>query len=80
MIMPNAKLVKIKEQVINDLATGLMVVIRLTPSGEPRLHLIGDILPFGNRDFQFNEDGELVGRGIGKCYIQKGKMKFLPIN
>jgi hypothetical protein len=73
MLMPNAKVVKIKEQIINDLATGLMVIVRLTPSGEPRLHLIGDTLPFGNRDFQFSEDGELVGTGTGTCGYGIGK-------
>ena len=67
MLIPNAKVVKIKEQIINDLATGLMIVFRLTPSGEPRLHLIGDILPFGNRDFQFDCNGELAGAGTGTC-------------
>ena len=71
MLRKNAKYVRIKEQVINDRATGLMILVRLTPSGESRLHLLGDILPFGNRDFQFNKDGELVGRGTGtsKCEI-----------
>jgi len=50
-----------------------MLVFRLTPSGEPRLHIVGDILPFGNRDFQFNSDGELVGTGTGMsgCEIPK---------
>ncbi|MBA7624975.1 hypothetical protein ES703_32395 [subsurface metagenome] len=69
MLMPNAKTVKIKEQIIDDPATGLMVVFRLTPSGESRLHLVGDILPFGNRDFQFGADGELVGTGTGTCGV-----------
>ncbi len=68
MVFPNAKMVKIKEQIINDLATGLMLVIRLTPSGEPRLHLMGDILPFGNRDFQFDVNGELAGTGSSVHY------------
>ncbi len=67
MLLPNSKTVKIKEQIINDRATGLMLVFRLTPSGESRLHLIGDILPFGNRDFQFDCDGELAGIGVGTC-------------
>ena len=65
MLLPNAKEIKIKEQIINDLSTGLMLTFRLTPSGEPQLHLIGDILPFGNRDFQFNANGELIGTGTG---------------
>lgn len=49
--------------------TGLMLVFRLTPSGESRLHLVGDILPFGNRDFQFGTDGELVRTGTGTCGV-----------
>ncbi len=63
MILPNAKVVNIKEQIINDAVTGLMLVFRVTPSGEARLHLMGDCLPLGNRDFQFDKDGELAGTG-----------------
>jgi len=62
---PNGKLFQVKEQMINDLTTGLMLVFRVTPSGEPRLHVQGNALPFGNRDFQFNQKGELVGTGTG---------------
>ena len=67
MLKPNAKTLKIKEQFINDGVTGLLLIFRVTPDGEPRLHLIGSILPFRNRDFQFNKGGELVGTGIGLC-------------
>ncbi|MDH5695235.1 MAG: hypothetical protein OEZ00_01305 [Dehalococcoidia bacterium] len=67
MLKPNTKVLKIKEQFINDDVTGLLLIFRVTPDGEARLHLIGDILPFGNRDFQFNKDGELVGTGTGLC-------------
>ncbi|MBA7648623.1 hypothetical protein ES703_56411 [subsurface metagenome] len=65
MLRQNAKTLKLKEQVINDVVTNLMLIFRVTPSGEPRLHLIGDNLPFGNRDFQFSKDGKLVGTGTG---------------
>jgi hypothetical protein len=66
VLRPNAKTVKIKEQVINDLATGLTLIFEVTPSGEEaRVRLIGPALPFGNRDFQFNKEGELVGAGTG---------------
>jgi len=67
MLLPSAKTTKIKEQIIDDKVTDLMLVFRVTPSGESRLHLIGSILPFGNRDFQFNNEGELVGTGTGLC-------------
>lgn len=75
MLLPNAKTVKIKEQIINDDVTGLMLVFRVTPSGEARLHLMGDSLPFGNRDFQFDEDGELTGTGTG---IYESKVESSP--
>ena len=67
MLKPNAKTVKIKEQFIDDAVTGLMLIFRVTPDGEARLHLSGSILPFGNRDFQFDKNGELVGTGTGLC-------------
>ena len=65
MIFPNSKTAKIKEQIINDYVTGLMLVFRVTPSGEARLHIVGEALPFGNRDFQFDEYGILAGTGTG---------------
>lgn len=68
MLLPNEKTLQIKEQVINDAVTDLQLVFRVTPSGEARLHLIGDSLPFGNRDFQFDRNGELAGTGTGIMY------------
>ena len=70
--MKNAKTIKIKEQMINDVVTDLMLVFRVTSSGEACLHLVGSILPFGNRDFEFNVDGELVGTGTGLCPCKTG--------
>lgn len=67
MLKRNAKTLRVKEQFIDDAVTGLMLTFRVTPSGEARLHLSGSILPFGNRDFQFNKDGEIVGTGTGFC-------------
>ena len=40
MIKPDAKTLNIKEQMIDDPATGLMLIFRLTPNGEPRLHVV----------------------------------------
>ena len=64
-----AKGLRIKEQYINDPATGLTLIFEVVPSGEGRLHILGDNLPLGNRDFQFSKDGSLVGTGTGlrKC-------------
>lgn len=71
MIKPKAKAIKIKEQCTNDLPTGLMLIFRATPNGEARLHLIGEALPFGNRDFQFDMKGGLVGTGTGLEGVNK---------
>jgi len=65
MIKQNAKTLQIKEQYINDLVTGLTLIFRVTPSGEARLQLTGDNLPFGNRNFQFDKNGKLAGTGTG---------------
>ena len=67
MLKRNPQTLKIKEQLINDAVTDLMLVFRVTPSGEARLHISGSNLPYGNRDFQFSKDGELVGTGTGLC-------------
>ncbi len=65
MLRTNAKTLSIKEQVINDSVTGLTLIFRVTPSCEANLHILGDDLPFGNRDFQFDKGGKLVGTGAG---------------
>ena len=67
-LLPNSKTLNIKEQIIDDLVTGLTLVFRRTPSGEARLHLLGDNLPLGNRDFQFDGSGELAGTGMSCRY------------
>ena len=67
MLKRNAKTLHLKEQVINDAVTDLLLIFKVTPSGEARLYLIGTNLPFGNRDFQFDENGELAGTGTGLC-------------
>ena len=67
MLKKNAKTLYIEEQVINDPVTELTLMFRVTPSGEARLHLLGDNLPFGNRDFQFDKAGKLAGAGTGIC-------------
>jgi len=63
MLKRDAKTLRIKEQMINDLTTGLMVLLRVTPDGEARIEINGDTLPLGNRSFQFDSDGQLVSTG-----------------
>lgn len=65
MLKPNGQTCNIKEQLIGDPVTGLTLLFRVTPDGEARLHLLGDNLPFGNRDFQFDINGKLAGTGTG---------------
>ena len=67
MLKPSATTLQIKEQIINDLVTDLMLIFRVTSDGEAHIQLLGDNLPFGNRDFQFGKNGELVGTGTGLC-------------
>lgn len=55
--------VGIEEQVVDDSeVSGLTLTFWRTPSGEGRLRITGD-LPYGNRDFQFDCNGELAGTG-----------------
>lgn len=61
--MPNAKTIKIKEQVIEDLASGLKIEFKAREDGEYRLYLSGSILPFGNREIHFDKEGEYAGAG-----------------
>jgi len=65
MLRTNSKTLNIKEQFIDDPVTGLTLMFRVTPSGESRLHILGDNLPYGNRDFQFDKNGKLAGTGTG---------------
>ena len=70
MLKLNAKTLNIKEQVIPDLVTGMTLIFRVASNGESRLHIQGDKLPFGNRDFQFDKDGVLAGTGCGTRYFE----------
>jgi hypothetical protein len=56
--------VNIKEQVIRDEPSGLTLTFWRDSSGMGRLQVTGD-LPFGNRDFLFNQEGDFDGAGTG---------------
>lgn len=66
-VKPNAQFVRIKEQIIEDKASGLTLMFSLHPSSYSpiryRLRICGDALPLGNRDLLFTEDGELGATG-----------------
>lgn len=57
------KVINIKEQVVEDSATGLTIEFKAREDGEFRLCLNGSILPLGNREIQFDKDGRYVGAG-----------------
>lgn len=67
-VKPNGKLVHIREQIIDDPASGLLLMFSAYPvvEGDPvsaRLRICGDALPYGNRDFLFHQNGEAGGGG-----------------
>jgi hypothetical protein len=65
MLKQNAKTLYIKEQIVNDEVTGLTLIFSVAPNGEGQLRLLGNHLPFENRDFQFDTKGRLAGTGTG---------------
>lgn len=70
-VKPNGGICKIKEQIIEDPASGLTFQFALEPeSDEPvRLTIYGD-LPFGNRTIFFDQEGSESGSGTatsGSC-------------
>ena len=68
MIRQNAKTVRVKEQLINDDAvSGLTLMFKAHKGGGWGLYIRGDNLPFKNRDFGFNQNGECIGSGTGLC-------------
>lgn len=52
----------IKEQIIEDLASGLTLQFEARDDGTCNLKIYGN-LPFGNRDFLFEPSGELGATG-----------------
>jgi len=62
-LKPNGKSMAILEQIIEDPVSGLTYQFEVGKSGDGYLRIFGDILPFGNREFQFSTDGKEVGAG-----------------
>lgn len=68
-LKPNGKPWTIREQIIDDPASGLTLQFEVMPDGEPRLRLFGESLPFGNREIIFDTAGAEAGGGTytGLC-------------
>ena len=68
-LKPNGAICKIREQIIDDPVSGLTLQFEARDDGTTRLLLCGN-LPFGNRDFVFDADGQEAGAGTstaGAC-------------
>lgn len=68
-LKPNAKDWTIKEQIVEDPASGLTFQFEQDPSGCLRLRIFGD-LPYGNREIIFSPEGIETGAGtlLGGCH------------
>ncbi len=62
VLKPSAKDWTVKEQIVEDLVTGLTFQFEVAPDGTARLRIYGDF-PYGNRDIAFDENGEKAGSG-----------------
>jgi hypothetical protein len=61
-IKPNGTLCAIREQIVEDLASGLVLQFECQ-NGRTRLVIAGRALPFGNREIIFDGEGREVGAG-----------------
>jgi hypothetical protein len=61
-IKPNGLVCKIREQIVEDLASGLTLQFECH-GDRMRLVIAGKSLPFGNREILFDEDGKEAAAG-----------------
>ena len=61
-VKPNGALCAIKEQIVEDLASGLILQFECNGS-HTRLVIAGRSLPFGNREIIFDRDGREAAAG-----------------
>lgn len=59
---PDGRPWTVREQIVEDPASGLTIQFEVMPDGSPRLRLFGD-LPHGNREIVFDHAGREVGAG-----------------
>jgi hypothetical protein len=61
-IKPNGNKCSIKEQIIEDPASGLTLLFECQ-NGRARLVIAGKSLPYGNREIHFDDQGGEAGAG-----------------
>jgi hypothetical protein len=61
-VKPNGHLCGIREQIVEDLASGLTLQFECN-NGKTRLVIAGKSLPFGNREILFDDDGKEAAAG-----------------
>lgn len=61
-IKPNGALCAIKEQIVEDLVSGLILQFECQ-NGRTRLVIAGSALPFGNREIIFDSEGREAAAG-----------------
>jgi hypothetical protein len=61
-LKPNGNVCEIREQIVEDPASGLILQFECT-EGRARVVIAGESLPFGNREILFDNDGRQAGAG-----------------
>ncbi len=61
-VKPNGALCSIREQIIEDAATGLILQFECH-DGKPRLVIAGEFLQSGNREILFDKEGREAAAG-----------------
>ena len=62
-LKPNGALCHVREQIIEDAASGLILQFECDDDGRLRLVLAGKALSLGNREILFDEQGREAGAG-----------------
>ena len=61
-VKPNGAVCKVREQIVEDEASGLILQFECA-NGRTRLVIVGKSLPFGNREIIFDDDGREAAAG-----------------
>jgi hypothetical protein len=61
-LKPNGAVCKVREQIVEDEASGLILQFECD-NGRMRLVIAGPALPFGNREILFDDNGRQAGAG-----------------